>query len=140
MKRLLFLLFCLGQIVVLTGCRTEKKEEGKKDLEFQIVSGKEIPEEMQRQIEAQKEEPFWITYGDQESLYAGRGYGRKETSGCSVCVDTCCEGGELIYIHTSLIGPDQDAEESEDRSEPSDTPYVVVKMKWSRKQIVFQGK
>lgn len=151
MKRLLFMLFCFGQIFFLTGCRLEKKEEGKTNLEFQIVSGEEIPEEMRQQIETQGVEPFWITYGDQESLYVGRGYGRKETSGYRVRVDSCRESEEMICLHTTLLGPaaDEGTGDTENRnadtvdvriSEPSDIPYIVIKMKWSRKQVVFQGK
>lgn len=150
MKRLFFVLFCCGQIVFLCGCRMVKKEEGKKELEFQIVSGEEIPEEMRKQIEAQGGEPFWITYGDQEKLYAGRGYGRKETSGYRVCVDSCRESEEAVYIHTSLLGPSADESENAGcraydeniqlSSEPSDIPYIVVSMKQSRKPVVFQGK
>lgn len=137
MKRLYFILFCFWQIFFLAGCRTEKKaEEGKTNLEFQIVEKEEIPEEMRAMIEKQKEVPFWITYGDQEHLYIGRGYGRKETSGCNIRIDTCCETGEQILFHTSLIGPEADVKENE----TSMIPYVVVKVKWSRKQVVFQGK
>ena len=68
--------------------------------------------------------------------YIGQGYGEKPTSGYSVTVDTCYETENAIYIHTTLIGPGKDEEISENPT----CPYVVVRLKWNEKHVVFQSK
>ena len=56
------------------------------------------------------------------------------TSGYSVRVTDCFEGEEGVYIETSLLGPDK----GEEIRKSAACPYVVVKMEYIDKQIIFQ--
>lgn len=136
MRRLLTWIAAALLLCVLAGCSVEKKGEDKQnDVEFTIVEEEEIPKEMARVIEEQKKEPFQITYGDKEYLYIGQGYGEQPTSGYSISVDSCYEAEHAIYIHTSLLGPGTEEEISENPT----CPYVVVRVKWSEKHVVFES-
>ena len=46
----------------------------------------------------------------------------------------CFEGEEGVYIETSLLGPDK----GEEIRKSAACPYVVVKMEYIDKQIIFQ--
>lgn len=137
MRRLLILTVCFLMAGILAGCSVEEKETEKlRELEFTIVDKDEIPEEMKEMIEEQKKEPFQITYGDKEYLYIGQGYGEEPTSGYSITADTCYETENAIYIHTTLLGPGKEEEISENPT----CPYLVVRVEWSEKHVVFQSK
>lgn len=136
MRRLFTWIAAALLLCVLTGCSVEKKGEDKQnDVEFTIAEEEEIPKEMARVIEEQKKEPFQITYGDKEYLYIGQGYGEQPTSGYSISVDSCYETEHAIYIHTSLLGPGTEEEISDNPT----CPYVVVRVKWSEKHVVFEN-
>lgn len=136
MKYLFRMMVCVLFVGIMAGCSVISKEEEKKEeLEFEIVEEEDIPEEMKNKIGEQKEKTFQITYGDQEYLYIGQGYGEKETSGYSIVVDECYETEHAVYIHNTLIGPGAEEEIS---SSPA-CPYVVVRIKWSEKQVIFKG-
>lgn len=135
MRRMLCVLVCLLPVLLLAGCSVEKTDKTKlKDLEYTIVEKDEIPDEMKAEIEKRKAEPFKITYGDGASLYIGQGYGKRETSGYSVEIKACYETSNSIFIHTNLIGPGND----EEISEKATYPYVVVKMPWSEKTVLYK--
>ena len=84
--------------------------------------------------EEEKDEPMKLFYADGGYLYAARGYGEQKTSGYSVRVTDCFEGEEGVYIETSLLGPDK----GEEIRKSAACPYVVVKMEYIDKQIIFQ--
>lgn len=137
MKRAVAVLMCLLLLFVWTGCRAVRKDDTKlQDLEFTVIEKEDIPEEMRSSIEARKKEPFQITYGDREYLYIGQGYGKQPTSGYSVAVDSCYEAENAIYIHTTLLGPGSEEEISENPT----YPYVVVRLAWNEKYVIFQSK
>lgn len=128
-------IICFLLVGVLTGCTVVRKDKnGGKDLEFAVMEEDEIPGEMKALIEARKEKPFWMTWGDGEYLYIGQGYGEKSTGGYQVIVDGCVETEEAVYIHTMLQGPGQGEKVSEKKS----FPYVVIRVKWKEKHVVFQ--
>lgn len=136
MRKITGILACLFLLFGAAGCRAEARDETKlRDLEFAVIGREEIPEEMLRTIEEKKEEPFQITYGDQEALYIGQGYGRQPTGGYSITVDSCYEAPEAVVFGTSLIGPGS----GEETGVPT-YPYVVVKLAWKEKQVLFQNK
>ena len=137
MKRLAGILMCFLLLFSAVGCRAEEKDDTKlRDLEFTVLEKDEIPKEMASSIEDRKKEPFQITYGDGEFLYIGQGYGEQQSSGYSVAVDRCYEGEHAIYIHTTLLGPGSGQEISENPT----CPYVVVRLAWNEKYVIFQSK
>lgn len=113
----------------------EKRSTEKiRDLEFTVLREEEIPKELKREIERKKHAVMKETYTDGNWLYIAEGYGEKNKSGYSVEVDACYETANAIYIHTTLLGP------SEEEKEVQTTvyPYVVIKMEYMDKHIVFE--
>ena len=80
-----------------------------------------------------KSEPFQMSYADQGSLYIARGYGKQPTSGYSVTVTRLYETENSICISTDLLGP----EKGEETKEAATYPYVVVRLDYVEKDIIF---
>ena len=128
------LLLSLG-LLVLTACSVKKTEEERlRDVEFTVLDHDEIPEEFLAEIEASKEEPMMLTYGDKGYLYAARGYGVQDTTGYSVKVEQCYETKNGIRVVTSLLGP----EKEEKILKKKTCPYVVIKMEYTDKEVEFR--
>lgn len=122
-------------IFFLCGCSMQSDDNKKlNDLEFSVMDQDEIPQELVAQIEEKKAEEFKITYSDNENLYIARGYGTQESGGYSIAVDKLYETENAVFFHSSLIGPA--AGEKADNNECF--PYVVVKLKWIDKNVVFE--
>ena len=83
--------------------------------------------------EEKKEKTFEISYADNGYLYIARGYGSQDTSGYSVEVKECFEAKDGIYLKTNLLGPPK----TEEIIEGKTYPYVIVKMEYSDKNVVF---
>ena len=127
--------FFAASAFVFAGCSIQNMEpERIRDVEYTVVDKDEVPEEFKARIKEEKEEPMKLFYADGRYLYAARGYGEQKTSGYSVRVTDCFEGEEGVYIETSLLGPDK----GEEIRKSAACPYVVVKMEYIDKQIIFQ--
>lgn len=85
-------------------------------------------------IKEKEKEPFKLTYADKGELYIAEGYGEQSTSGYSIEVKDCFETENAIYIHTNLMGPAKDEKIVETKS----YPYIVIKMEFIDKNVVFQ--
>lgn len=116
------------------GCVT-RVETGEKlqDLEFTVLDKEDVPEEFKSRLEEAKSEPFQMSYADQGSLYIARGYGKQPTSGYSVTVTGLYETENSICISTDLLGP----EKGEETKEAATYPYVVVRLDYVEKDIIF---
>lgn len=128
------ILICI-LMTLLSGC-VSGADEGKKlkDLEYTILKEEMIPPEMDALIRERKEKAFFLTYADQGWLYICRGYGKRETAGCYVEVDRLYETENAVCIHTCLMGP----EKGEEIKEKETCPYLVVKLKYIDKEVVFE--
>ena len=137
MKRWSYAAFFLIIITSLTGCKvqgiTEKKTN---ETEFEIVEEERIPEDMKAWIDRHKEKPFQTAVSDQGYWYVARGYGKKDRMGYEIIPDRCYETKHTIAVHTLLYGP----EEEKDFIEGCSYPYLVIRMKWKDKMIVFLNK
>lgn len=120
---------------LLCGCSVQKDDMKKlREIEFTVVDEMKIPVELKQYIEEEKEEPFEIVYGDEGYLYLAKGYGTKETSGYSIEVKECFETSNIIYMETNLLGPRKKEEIQEEES----FPYIVLKIEYSDKSVVFE--
>lgn len=118
----------------LTGCISRpQKTEKLHDLEFQVLDKEAVPEELNKEIEEKKSMPFRLTFADQGSLYIAQGYGAQKKTGYSVEVLALYETKTAVYIHTNLLGP----QKGEETKEITTFPYVVVKLKYIDKDVVF---
>ena len=130
--------FVLAFIMVLGifgGCGLEKTDDRKiEDLSYTILEEKEIPQEFLAVIEEKKEQMFKLTYTDEESLYIAVGYGVQQTGGYSISVNQCYLTQNAVYFDTTMIGPSKGEQVNEAKS----YPYLVIKTKYSEKNVVFQ--
>ena len=95
-------------------------------------------EELKKIIEEKKEKEFKITYQDGDFLYICVGYGKQETGGYSITVNELYLTANAIYMDTNLIGPEPDKKELYHAKEDGVSyPYVVVKMEYMDKSVVF---
>lgn len=121
-------------LFTLTGCVSKPmKTEKLRDLEFTVVDKLSVPEEFQEIIEANKHKSFKLTYSDNGEMYIAEGYGARLKTGYSVEVTGLYETENAIYIHTNLLGP----EKGEETKEITTFPYVVVKLQYIDKNVVF---
>jgi len=132
MKKILVLMPC---VFFLFGCSVQKDDMEKlRDIEFTVIDEEKLPVELKEYIDEVKKEPFEITYGDEGYLYIAKGYGTKETSGYSIEVKECFETTNIICVRTNLLGPPKDEEIHEEET----FPYIVLKIEYSDKSVVFE--
>lgn len=120
--------------MLLTGCVSRpQKTEKLRDLEFTVMDKEKVPKELQAAILNNRDLPFKLTYADSGYLYIAEGYGPQQKSGYSVEVTEVYETDNAVYIHTNLLGP----EKGEKTQDAVTYPYVVVKLKFIDKNVVF---
>lgn len=129
-------MFCwLGMMLFLTGCGLEKEDQNKiRNLKFVVLEESQIPEELRTLIEEKKREEFKITFDTETSKYIVIGYGEQTTGGYSIAVEELYETSNAIYVSTSLIGPAK----GERVTEAFSYPYVVIKVEYLDKNVVFE--
>jgi hypothetical protein len=128
-----FLLLLLG-CVLLNGCQKNETPEKVKDLDFTIVAGTDIPDELQELIDARSADAFELTYSDGSFLYIVKGYGAQQTSGYSITVNDFYQAEESLVFETKLVGPSKDDEVSNTQT----YPYIVIKTKNMEESVLFE--
>lgn len=135
MKRIFSTILLSAILLSLCACSVEKTSTTKiRDIEFTVTEEKNIPEELMVMMKEKEGAPFKLTYADQGALYIAEGYGEQPTSGYSIEVKECFETKNAIYLHTNLIGPAKD----ELIVDAKTYPYIVIKMEFIDKNVVFQ--
>ena len=98
----------LSAIWLPCGCIRKKPEiTGEKSAAFQLMSEREIPEELKEWMEQEKAHPFMLTYAVEQDIYAARSYGPQNKTGYQIKVDAILEGEKTVRIQTSLLGPEK---------------------------------
>ena len=121
-------------VLMLSGCISRpQKTEKLRDLDFTVMDKEKVPNELKTAILENRDLPFKLTYADQGYLYIAEGYGPQLKSGYSVEVTGLYETENAIYIHTNLLGP----EKGEKTEEVTTYPYVVVKLEYIDKNVIF---
>ena len=134
MKRKIMYLAGFLLVLMLTGCISRpQKTEKLRDLDFTVMDKEKVPNELKTAILENRDLPFKLTYADQGYLYIAEGYGPQLKSGYSVEVTGLYETENAIYIHTNLLGP----EKGEKTEEVTTYPYVVVKLEYIDKNVIF---
>lgn len=138
MKRWGIVLAAVGLLcaVVLAGCKKEEDStEGKvKDVPFTVVGQNEIPQELAEIIGQKKTGNFRLTYSSGQDLYIAAGYGEQKTGGYSITVPECYLTDNSIVLKTELRGP----EKGEKTGTETSFPYIVIKMEFIEKPVVFK--
>lgn len=134
MKKKMMYLAGFLLVLMLTGCISRpQKTEKLRDLDFTVMDKEKVPNELKTAILENRDLPFKLTYADQGYLYIAEGYGPQLKSGYSVEVTGLYETENAIYIHTNLLGP----EKGEKTEEVTTYPYVVVKLEYIEKNVIF---
>lgn len=137
MKRFKIILILLGIFAIslmITGCSSNETDVKKiRDLEFTVVEDADVPEQLMEVINEKKQQPFKISYSNDDYLYIVVGYGEQPTGGYSISVDDLFLTSNAVYIDTNLIGPS----EKEYVTNTITYPYVVVKTEFIDKTVVF---
>ena len=135
MKKLILAILCLAVALTVAACTAEKLSTEKlRDIDFTVVKEEDIPKEFAAEISKKQNVPFKLTYADQGMLYIAEGYGAQATSGYSIEVSECYETSNAIYVRTDLIGPSKE----EEVVETATYPYIVIKLEFLDKHVVFQ--
>lgn len=130
--KMLALFFCC---IFITACSVKKTDTEKiRDIEFTVLNKEEIPKELKEEIEKEKKGQMKLSYADQGYLYVVRGYGTKKTTGYSVKVSQCYETKNAVCMKTILLGP----EKGEQIIKKKTFPYVVIKMEYTDKHMIYQ--
>ena len=122
-------------LLAFTACQKEEQPKKVKDLDFTMVSGTDIPDNLQELIRERKQANFNLTYNDGNFLYIIKGYGKQPTGGYSISVKSLYLSAEDIVLATKLIGPKQPQEGSH-----QSYPYVVLKTEEMDKNVSFYEK
>ena len=135
MKKIILAVIGASVLCLFSGCSVEKMSTEKlRDIEFTVLDEEQIPKELEEMMLKKREVPFKYTYADEGTLYIAVGYGEQATSGYSIEVKELYETKNAIYIHTNLIGPAKE----EKIVERTTYPYIVVKMEYVDKNVVFK--
>ena len=122
-------------IQTFSACSIETKDEKKiGDVDFSVLPVESIPDEITTIINERKEEIFKTTYSDKDNLYIIIGYGTQPTGGYSIKVSELYETKNGIYIKTEFMGPSK----SEEVTQTVTYPYIVVKLDYIDKSVVFK--
>lgn len=135
LKNVYKLLLICAISLFLTACSVETYDQTKEnDIDFTVLSEEEIPEQVREIIEASKTENFRKTYSDKDYLYIIIGYGAQPTSSYSIEIQELYESSNAVYVTSMLKGPSR----AEKVLEVETYPYIVVKMQYTDKAVVFQ--
>ena len=129
-------IFCIILLSIFIGisCSCAKNETPEKtaEVDFTVVTGKDIPEELQKLIEARQKQPFSLTFSDQSYLYIVRGYGKQACSGYEIIIHDFCKTQDGLYFDSELFGPQTD-----ETDERSSYPYIVIKTEYTDLPVIF---
>lgn len=120
-------------ICLLSGCQKNTIPEKKEDLDFTVVSGTDVPDDLQELIDKKYQEPFEMTYSDGAFLYIVKGYGEQDTGGYNITVKDFYQSEDGLVFDTELFGPKKD----EEVSNTPCFPYIVIKAEYIDAPVIF---
>lgn len=120
---------------MLSGCSASKDSGDKvRDLDFTVAGTMDVPEELKKLIAEKQQQPFKLTYSDDQNLFIAVGYGVQPTGGYSISVNDLYLTENSIVINTELKGP----EKGENPGTEQSFPYIVIKTEYLENPVVFQ--
>ena len=127
------ILFFLCLCIILAGCSKSEAPEKTNTVEFTVVSGTDIPKELQELIKERQKNSFELTFSDNGCLYVIKGYGKQSSGGYSIVIHDFYQSGDCLYSDTELYGPKKD----EPVSGAPSYPYIVIKTEYRENPVVF---
>lgn len=125
--------FIFLSCVLFAGCSRNTTPSKTDSVDFTVVSGTDIPEELKTLINERKQNAFELTYSDGAYLYIIKGYGKQASGGYSIVVNNFYQSEDSLVFETELIGPKKDTQVSSACS----YPYIVIKTQYRENPVVF---
>ena len=120
-KVYLGLMMLFAMTLWLAGCSASKDSGDKvRDLDFSVVGDMDVPDELKNLIAEKQQQPFKLTYSDEQNLYIAVGYGVQPTGGYSISVNE-------LY-----------PEKGENAGAEQSFPYIVIRTEYLENPVVFQ--
>lgn len=119
--------------LLFSGCIKQDEYPKTKDLDYTIVTGGEIPNELRQMIKERKNSAFELSFSCEGELYIVKGYGKQLSPSFSITVNELYLSDNYIVFDTELYGP-----KKETTSKKQSYPYIVVKTEYINKSIVFR--
>ena len=137
-KKLWILVGCL----LLISCSWLEKEEAvpeaewmsAPDLEYEIVSGKDVPQKVHERIFHKQTERFGFTYRDGDSQYIAFGFGTMPTGGYSIQIEAVKDTETKVIVAARLIAPKPEDVIRDKESYPS----MILKVSGIQKNVQFR--
>ena len=126
-KVYLGLMMLFAMTLWLAGC-SASKDSGDK------VRDLDLPDELKNLIAEKQQQPFKLTYSDEQNLYIAVGYGVQSTGGYSISVNELYLTDNSIVVNTELKGP----EKGENAGTEQSFPYIVIRTEYLENPVVFQ--
>lgn len=136
MKGFFISVLCLViSVCLFSGCGVEKYDDTRvADLDFTLLAQEDIPEQVMSVINESKSENFRKTYTDKDYLYIIIGYGAQPTTNYSITIEDLYEAPNAIFVSSMLKGPSK----HEEVVQVETYPYVVLKLNYSDKTVIFK--
>lgn len=132
--RILFLLILVTlSIVWLSGCSHKDAPEKTDAIDFTVVAGTDIPDDLKELIQQRQKEAFELTYADESCLYVVKGFGKQPSGGFNIVVNDFYLSTDCLVFDAELFGP----KEGEEVSGKPSYPYIVVKTEYREEPVVF---
>ena len=104
-KVYLGLMMLFAMTLWLAGCSASKDSGDKvRDLDFTVAGDMDVPDELKNLIAEKQQQPFKLTYSDEQNLYIAVGYGVQPTGGYSISVNELYLTDNSIVVNTELKG------------------------------------
>ena len=134
-KVYLGLMMLFAMALWLAGCSASKDSGDKvRDLDFTVAGDMDVPDELKNLIAEKQQQPFKLTYSDEQNLYIAVGYGVQPTGGYSISVNELYLTDNSIVVNTELKGP----EKGENAGAEQAFPYIVIRTEYLENPVVFQ--
>ena len=131
-----FMLICMlifSFILPLCSCGSAKLPPKAGDIDYTVVTGSSIPEDLQALIDDRKKENFELTFSEHSYLYIVKGYGKQKSGGYSIKVNQFYKAEDSLVLDTDLLGPKPEDEVSKKAS----YPYIVLKTQFFEEPVTF---
>lgn len=117
----------------MVGCG-KKEDNDVSSIDFTIVSGQDIPKELQKLIKERQKNSFELTYSEGVYLYIIKGYGKQKTGGYSITVNDFYLSNDNLIFDTDLSIPNKD----DIISDAPSYPYIVIKTEYTETPVDFK--
>lgn len=128
----LLLLFLVSPM--LAGCSKDTAPKKVQELDYTVVSGTDIPEELDALIKERQSKDFQLTFSDNSCLYIIKGYGQQKSGGYNIVINDFYLSDDCMVFDTELFGPKSD----EKVSDKPTYPYIVIKTVYREQPVTFR--